>query len=150
MMSSYISHSRDAVIFFIAGIIFCAVVGCGRDVGPQRGTVAGVITIDGEAVDEGSISFIPTGGTVGPITGGVINQGAYKLPRGAIVGTHRVEIHAQRKTGRLVPALPPASPDTMVDEMVSITPPKFNSESTLTATVAPGENNIDFHLKTDQ
>jgi prepilin-type N-terminal cleavage/methylation domain-containing protein len=68
--------------------------------GPERAEVHGRVTLDGEPVAEGAIQFLPTDGTVGPSTGGVIANGEYRLPahQGPVVGKNRVELRAFRKS----------------------------------------------------
>ena len=69
-------------------------VGCEQGGGVTRGAVKGKVTLDGSPVEEGSIAFIPTGGTEGPTAGGQIEQGQYSVPsaKGPVVGRYRVEI----------------------------------------------------------
>ena len=43
------------------------IAGCDGD--PSRGSVTGLVTIDGRPVSEGRITFYPTAGTSGPVAG---------------------------------------------------------------------------------
>ena len=120
--------------------------GCGGEaVGEIRGSVKGKVTLDGQPVKQGSIRFFPTGGTTGPDAGGHITNGEYKidLDKGVAIGKNRVEIRANKPTGKKVKAL---MNDTMVDEMEEAIPEQFNTKSKLVKSVDKGENEIDFPL----
>lgn len=123
--------------------------GCGGPDGPPRGAIEGTVTLDGAAIERGSITFRPTGGTQGPAAGAPIAQGRYRLSAadGPVVGRNRVEIYAPRKTGKKVPA-PMGNPGELTDEIVEMIPPQYNTRSTLEQDVQPGTNNQDFQLTT--
>ena len=125
--------------------------GCG-ETGPDRAEVQGKVTFDGTLVESGTIGFVPIEGAVGPVTGGAISGGAYHLAEseGPVIGPHRVEIRATRKTGQQVKAGEGADdPDAMVDEIEMFIPANYNSQSTLTADVQPGANEFNFDLKSE-
>jgi hypothetical protein len=119
--------------------------GCGRS-GPQRYEVSGNVTLGGEKISEGAISFTPIGETKGPRVGGNIQQGQYHIDRGGgpVAGRHRVEITCIRKTGRQIKM----GRDT-VDQTDNIIPPTYSGQaSELIAEVQPrGKNVFDFDLK---
>src|SRR5688572_4854006 len=82
----------------------CAVLaGCSGSKynGDKRYPLAGEVTVEGQPVDLGSISFIPEGGK-GRATGGTITDGKYAVPeeKGATAGTYRVQINWLKRTGR--------------------------------------------------
>lgn len=132
-------------------LLLATSLGC-RQAGPQRGEVAGQVTFEGEPLASGFIAFIPIEGTKGPTTGGPISKGTYGLSgqEGPCLGKHRVEITATRTTGRQVKAGSGADdPDALVDEVEMYIPPKYNSQSELTVSVAPGVNTFDFDLHAD-
>tara|TARA_R110002095_G_scaffold161834_3_gene140330 strand:+ start:2074 stop:2508 length:435 start_codon:yes stop_codon:yes gene_type:complete len=123
-------------------------LGCqGQQEGPARGALTGQVSWEGESVQDGRISLIPTEGTSGPASGGAISEGRYSIPasKGPVVGKHRVEITASRKTGKQQKAMPPAT--GTVDEIEQYIPPKYNMNSVLTTDVEEGDNTADFNLK---
>jgi len=130
------------------GISIAPCVGCGKGDGLNRASVEGKVTLDGTAVEQGSIAFLPTGDTKGPTAGGTIEKGRYSIPaaQGPAVGRYRVEIHAPRKTGKKIQA-PMAPAGTMADEVVDAAPAQYNSKSTLEKEVKSGRNEFDFDLK---
>ena len=135
------------ILAWMALVLFPVVTaGCG---GSNRAEVTGEVTLDGAPVDGGTISFIPTGDTTGPPAWGKIEAGRYSIPacEGPAVGANRVEIRWTRNTGRKIPSIPPAPPDTMIEEIVEAVPARYNSQSELEANVQPGENAFDFTLQ---
>lgn len=121
--------------------------GCSKQSAPERAMVSGTATYEGKPVEEGTIAFIPIEGTKGPVAGGVVQEGQYKISaaNGPVIGKHRVEILGNRKTGKQMEAVPPAS--GTVDEIEQYIPPKYNTTSTLTADIKQGDNTADFDLK---
>jgi hypothetical protein len=143
-------HSRGTMRRALAiGMAFLLLgVGCGKG-DRNRNAISGTVQMDGKPLEKGSIRFSPIAGTKGPVSGGAIENGRYQIPPavGLVEGRYRVEISATRKTGKMVQA-PLAPPGKMVEEYGEALPPRFNSASTLEAAVKPGQNNLDFALKT--
>ena len=82
-------------------------LGCGlrQDYpGPKRFPLSGKVTYNGESVDAGSISFLPTGGGEQRVSGGTIEGGNYSVPeaQGANAGKYRIEIRWQKLTGKKI------------------------------------------------
>lgn len=125
--------------------ILCA-AGCGTSSGPIRGAVSGEVTLDGAPIDDGVITFIPTGATQGAPAGTSIAAGRYSLDagQGPTVGTHRVEIVANRKTGKKLPAIAPATGE--VEEVEQYLPARYNTQSELKAEIKVGTNTAPFPL----
>ena len=138
-------QSRSVVLLCLA-VAF--VVGCTG--GSKRAAVKGRVTVDGQPVENGSISFVPADGTQGPSAGGVITAGEYDIAKadGPLIGPHRVRIIATRKTGRQVQAFSGVGP--MVDEEEMFIPPRYNTATTLTAEIVPKRNEIDFELTLEE
>jgi hypothetical protein len=129
-------------------VLFCAALGCG-DSGPPRASAGGVVKLDGQAIEEGSITFVPAEGTSGPTSGARITAGKYNIPKadGPLIGRSKVEIRAWRKTGRQIPN--PMSAGALMDEKVEAFPEHYNSASTLVEEIVAGHNVLDFDLKSD-
>jgi hypothetical protein len=118
--------------------------GCG---GPPTASVSGSVQVDGQPLKEGSINFVPEGGA-GPTAGGTITDGKYQIGRaaGLWIGKNKVEIRANRKTGKKIPNA--MAPGRFIDEQVEALPPEYNTRSTLIKQVVAGANNFDFDLHT--
>jgi hypothetical protein len=118
-----------------------ALAGCGKGSAPS---VHGKVTLDGESVTQGSISFFPEA-VKGPRAAAAIEQGVYALaPHEKLTpGKYRVEISWRKPTGKKIPS---ADPGIMIDETREAVPTKFNSDSTLIAEIAHGETEKDFDL----
>ena len=123
-------------------ILMCSGCGDGKVV------VRGMITVDGQPIDEGSISLEPADAQ-GPTTGGMIKAGKYELAGNAAVvpGKKIVRIVGLRQTGKMIPAGPPAPKGTLIPEMIQCVPIHYNDHSQLQVDVTPGKaNKHDFQL----
>jgi hypothetical protein len=118
--------------------------GCGGD--SHRATVEGRITIDHAALENGTISFSPTDGNNGPTAGANIKDGCYSIDaaKGPATGWNRITISGAKKTGKRISD--PMMPGRIVDEVVSVVPERYNSQSTLKQELKPGKNVLDFDL----
>jgi len=126
-----------------AVLVLVPVAGCPRS---APVSIKGQVTLDGQPVGPGSISFLPEPGTDSRKASVAIEEGRYGVPadRGPSPGSFKVEINWARKTGRKVPS---ADPGIMMDETREAVPSKYNSQTTLTVEIKSGENVRDFHLK---
>lgn len=131
-------------LFGVACFALLAAFGCGDGKVVVRGTV----TVDGQAIDEGSISLEPADGQ-GPTTGGLIKGGKYELTgdAAAIPGEKVVRIVGLRSTGKMVEAGPPAPRGTLIPQLIQCVPSHYNDKSELRVDVTPGQPNThDFQL----
>lgn len=127
--------------FLVCAIILPILVGCG---GNGRISVEGIVTLDGQPLEQGSIEFDPLPGTPGPTAGGEIVNGKFAIPaaRGPLAGRFTVRIKSAGLTGRKI--LNPRK-NAMVDEFAQRLPAKYNSESRLQAEVtSSGLNRFEF------
>jgi hypothetical protein len=120
------------------------VAGCGSG---DRAEVSGTVTVDGEAIKEGSISFEPAPGHKGPQAGGIITDGKYSIPAasGPGLGKNVVRLLAFRESLKQVQD-PTGKPGVLTRQRVPLFPPEYNSQSTLFRDVQPGSNTFDFHV----
>ena len=133
---------RTTVVLAILMLVWVALClgGCGGNDG--RVKVTGTVSVDGQPLKSGSISFQPVAGNAAPSSGGGVIGGQFDLPadRGLMPGKYQVTIAAFRSTGRMFPG-PVASPESV--------PIKFNEADKLEATiVAGGKNHFEFQLTT--
>jgi len=108
--------------------------GCGPD-GPALGEVSGTVTRDGRPLDGATVIFQPELGKAS--FGRTDQEGRYELryskdSKGAIVGRHVVEV---RLAGDSTPIEP--------------LPPRYNTQTELTADVKKGRNQVDFELHSE-
>ena len=130
------------------GLLLLLLVSAGCS--PSVGEVTGEITLDGQPVADGMISFIPpsSGKSLKPAWS-KINSGTYSISAGSVLQpeiSYRVEILAYHKTGREFRSAAPGG--GAEQERVQIIPTEFNRKSTLKATFQAGENEINFDLET--
>ena len=119
-----------------------AVTGCG---GVQRESLEGVVTLDGQPLQNGYITFQPQSDTRGPTAGAQIDSGKFAIPasKGTFAGHFRVEIISTRLSGRTI-----ADRDgTLVPAKEQFLPKKYNVQSNLEVQVNPNElNQFTFEL----
>ncbi len=134
-------HLQATTSWVAVGLV-TAVVGCGSN----QVSIKGRVTFDGQPVGPGSIVFVPEAAADGIKVAAPIAEGNYEIQaeRGAKPGTYRVEVSWSKKTGRQIPS---ADPGMMHDETKEAIPPQFNTQTTLTRELKPGENVLDFDLK---
>jgi len=125
----------------MAGVL-CALMillaGCGGSNGdtPELGNVRGTVTLDGAPLAGAQISFQPVAGGR-PSTGTTGDDGTYSLSfsndqSGAKVGEHTVSITTFTYAK-------PDAPEKL--------PAKYNTATTLTASVQPKNEPVDFNLQ---
>ena len=127
-----------------AGIGCLLLCGCGGE--SNRLPVAGVVTMDGQPMPAGAISFEPT--TTGIGAGATIQNGAYEIPqsKGPTPGKYKVRINYTQPTGRTLPD--PRGGDGTMPEMRESVPARYNSRSELMAElVSGGVSSLNFELK---
>jgi hypothetical protein len=122
--------------------------GCGQN-GDGRAAVAGRVTLDGDPIATGAITFYPIGEAKGCTAGGDISNGQFSIQaaKGPVIGRNRVEICAMKTTGRKIQA-PLAGKGVLTDEIVQIVPDRYNAKSILECDVKQGKNPLDFELTT--
>jgi len=132
------------LILLVSGLVLMpAVAGCGG--GAQRQPVSGAVTMDGEPLQHGVISFHPALGHAAPGSGGAVIDGRFEIPaaKGLQPGKYRVKIIAFKETGRMIQDYPGAP------ERAERLPIKYNEADQLEATVGVGEDNrFEFRLTT--
>ena len=124
-------------------------------VSSNRGAVKGKVTVNGDPLQEGHLSFVPLDPALGPSAGAGIINGEYKIDagKGPLAGEYRVQINAFRKTGKktwdgMGDEQAPAGKKAFVEEVEAFIPPKYNTDSELRATIKAGEVNVyDFDMK---
>lgn len=124
----------------LACLVLLPVLGCGG----SAGTFSGSVTLDGVAIEEGSILFIPEGPT-GQATGDAIKGGKYSLSgkQAPAPGRYKVEIRAGRKSGRQVPKAM-GQPGELMDEVVEAVAERFNGKTELRVEVKAGGGTENF------
>ena len=123
--------------------------GCGRKQdypGARRYPLTGKVTVKGEPIGMGVISFLPQSDK-GRVSGGEIKDGIYSIPeaKGPTAGMCRVEIRWSKYTGKQSPD--PSDKTLMIDIIAEGLPPKYHKNSELTAEVGPDKTTFDFDLE---
>ena len=133
-------------------LVAAALPGCESDEPWERAAVSGLVTVDGDPLPLGTVTFAPAAGTAGPKVSAAVADGFYSLPRdaGPAVGTARVSVV------RRDPAMPGMQDERIIDDPGLIPanplpplPARYHDETELTAEIAPGANGVNFDLTTD-
>ena len=113
-----------------------SLAGCGG--GPSTGEVSGSITVGGQPLEGGVVTF--ENASKGQGQSATITAGAYKMPSPMPVGDYKVTLQAPP------PPSPTAAPSTAPKTSI---PTRFMKAATsdLTASVKAGQNKLDFPLK---
>jgi hypothetical protein len=123
--------------------------GCGDDYG-NRQAISGQVTLKGQPLDQGSISFMPIGeaaqGEVVTRSGAVIADGKYQIPRpqGLVPGKYKVALSSGASGGGVRPA-DPTEPTNIVS--IERIPADYNVATTQEVEVKDsGKNVFDFQI----
>ncbi|MDB5335622.1 MAG: hypothetical protein JWN70_1241 [Planctomycetaceae bacterium] len=121
--------------------------GCGGETPIRRASVHGTVKWNGELIEDGTIVFVPINGTRGQPVGTPIVGGEYSVEteNGPSVGANKIELYANRKTGKKVKGAFPA--EAVIEQVQQYIPEEFNKKSETTAEVSNGENQLDYDLK---
>ncbi len=128
--------------------------GCGSEAGPPAGQVSGRVSLKGQPLSGGNITFHPVDKSKGTIaTGEIGGDGSYTIQTvepgdGARLGDYNVSI-ISRKPGPDLMANPQAARDSAsASKPESLIPVKYEDPSTsgLTASIKKGQNTIPFDL----
>ena len=135
-------------------LLFCALclplVGCGGAPTdqPDLGTVTGTVTMNGQPLTDVMVVFSPENGRSS--MGVTDAEGNYELEyvgdtKGAKIGQHKVSI----TTAQTDSASEESGGEESGAPVKETIPPMYNSKTTLTEEVKPGENIINFTLSTE-
>ncbi|EAQ79744.1 hypothetical protein [Blastopirellula marina] len=120
------------------GIMLLVGVGAGCSENPKSPIVHGTVTIDGQVIADGLITFTPLESGTGTSSSTVIKDGQYRavdVSRGRVL----VRFHAMKETGKTYLEFGKEFPET-----VSIIPRKYEIGEEMT--VSEGETIRDFEL----
>lgn len=142
-MQSLARESGAVASLLIVASALAFTLGCGNSSGIDKVIVSGVVTLDGQPISNGEIRFIPASGTIGPVSGGAIKDGAYtaQAKGGVPIGAHQVEIKAYRANpkSKATAGAEGGAAEQYLDA-------RYNSQTTLTATIEPDTETKDFAL----
>lgn len=143
-MSWRVSECRPALDLLVGLATLVSAAGCGNRSSSVE--VVGKVTLDGQPLANGTISFVPADGATAS-AGGQIKDGTYSVAMPP--GKKRVLISASKVVGkRQVYQGDPKSP--VIDEVRELIPPQYNASSTLTADVDEERCKHDFPLKSSR
>jgi hypothetical protein len=147
---------------FIVLFIILAVAGCGGPKGIPTNYVEGLVTLDGQPLEDALVTFHPVASDGKTATGNADATGKYTLTtegglpqKGALEGDYTVTVTKMEIKQVPRQSSGPARPASQYDEpemdtiQTLITPKPYSTVTTtsLTATVVKGKNDIPLELK---
>ena len=135
-------HLLSLSSFVLLAASLSLLAGCGP--GDGMITISGSVTMDGEPVQDGSISLMPING--GSMGGGLIENGHYTAKSSP--GEMAVQIHAHKMVQKKNPTREEIERG-LTEDSVSIIPNVYNRQSKLRINVAPDQKNFEFDLTKD-
>lgn len=129
----------------LALLALASSTGCGEK--KNEVTVSGKVTIDGESIEMGKISFVAADGAT-PTGGGVIKDGAYTAT--VAPGEKTVLVQGNKLIGQ-EPEYEGVPDSPMRDKYEMITPKAYNAAhlTPLKATITEAQEGLDFDLTKD-
>ena len=126
-------------------LVGVGMAGCGS--GGSQADLSGEVTLDGVPIEQGSILLVPSDPSKGTTAGGEIKAGKYSLTgkQSPGVGSYKVEIHANKKSGRQVQKSF-GKPGELEDELMEAVAAKYNKQTTLVVDVKPGGGTANFEV----
>jgi hypothetical protein len=130
--------TQKAVLLVSLSSLFIFAAGCGG--GDGREGFSGTVTFEGQPLN-GSIEFVSQDGQ--QQSGGVVTNGQYSVPaeQGLPPGNYTVRIYSSGVGPEVDPTQPPG-PESMEPPPEDPIPAEFNTESTLTAEITSGGENV--------
>ena len=119
-------------------VVVLGLAGCGSN---GRSTVEGMVTLNGQPIESGAMSFRPLDGKT-PTVGCFITAGCFRLQ--VPIGSMRVEITAMEKSGKGVSTAQGAPVE--VDLVTEAIPERYNAKSELVIDVKQGVNRVTYAL----
>jgi hypothetical protein len=136
---------RHYLLMLCVSFALAAVCGCGA----KKPVVAGLVTLDGQPLDNGTIQFFPIAGdgqtsaaTIGP-------DGRYRME--ASPTKMKVVIHATKVVGHRK-AYEGQADSPMIDVVEDLLPIRYSdmNKTELRVDVVPGDNEKNFELHSDK
>ena len=124
---------------FLLFLGFATLVGCSNG----KSSVTGSVTIDGQPVASGSVTFVKQGGELAR-EGAVIQGGSFhaNIPP----GTYKLELNGQKVVGKRKQKAFDGT-DEEVELTDEVFPPRYNTKSELLEEIKPGANVVTLDLK---
>ena len=136
-MKRFVYHSATVVLLAL-------IAGCSSSSREGMVEVAGAVTLDGEPIPNGTITFLSADGTT-PAGGGKIQDGSYRatVPPGEKI----ILVLGNRVVGQ-EPVYEGVADSPMRDKIETITPGAYNAKQAtpLKATIEDAQEDLDFDL----
>ena len=122
----------------LIALVLLTAAGCQQ--APTQGTIHGIVSLNGELVDGGTIRFVPADGTGQPDET-IVTQGKYEIT--TTPGDKKVELRWPKGSDQVVDTVTQGTLPKPVERF----PPQFNTQTTQAYTVTPGKVEKNFEIK---
>jgi hypothetical protein len=123
-------------------------IGCSKKSEFQQAAATGIVNVDGQPLEDGTIQFYPDVKVKGVLVQAKVTGGKFSFTKesGPTVGANRVSVSATKKTGNKV-----SNDGVESDEVIQYLPWQYNEATKLTAVIkpAPETNELKFELKSE-
>lgn len=132
----------SAIVCCLTALVLGSCLGCGANT-DGRLALSGSVTLDGQPLEEGSISFLSVGSHTKSTTGGSIVDGKYSISaeQGLVAGTYLVSISAADMSDATPEGLPSNG-----QYFPSLIPPEFNEANHQIEVSPDGPNTFSFDI----
>jgi hypothetical protein len=121
-------------------VLWASLAGCGDG----KGSVQGTVTLDGQPVATGSVTFVKSEGGRLVREGAVIQNGSFRS--GVPPGKYAIEVNGQKVVGKRK-HLGLSGAEELVDVTEELFPAWYNTKTELTAEITSGANTLKLDLR---
>jgi hypothetical protein len=127
----------------LIALLALSILGCGGAPSDGKVAISGTVTLKGQPLDRGTITFSSVDASKQLMTGGQIVNGQFDIPAkdGLPPGRYRVRISSAAGGAQVAPGEAPGESNTVAEERI---PPEWGSQSTQEVEIKPGERRATF------
>lgn len=133
--------------WYLAGAVVCiftlllATVGCGGSSAGDKVAISGTVTLKGQPLDRGTVTFTSVDPSKQLMAGAQITNGQFSIPaeQGLPPGRYRVRFSAPAGGPEVSPGEAPGESAVLAEERI---PPEWGAQSTQEVEIKPGQSRV--------
>ncbi len=135
-----LSCSKYLSTLLLLGLV---IGGCGGGAADDKAAISGKVTLKGQPLDRGTITFTSVDPSKPLMAGGQIQNGEYRIPanQGLPAGRYRVRISSPVGGTEVSPGEAPGESDILAEERI---PPEWGVNSQQEVEIKPGQRTVSF------
>jgi hypothetical protein len=140
-----VTHKFFLGLGFGALALAVVLVGCGGQATGDKVAISGKVTLKGQPLDHGTITFTSVDPSKQLMAGGKIQNGQFDIPasEGLPPGRYRVRISSPVGGAQVAAGEAPGESDVVAEERI---PPEWGARSTQEVEIKPGERRATFNF----